>query len=65
MQVNAAPASPCNKGCIMDPDTHFCKGCFRTIEEIIRWQFLTPEEKNNILSLAEQRKISIERNKHA
>ncbi len=64
MQINTTPNSPCNKDCIMDQETHYCKGCYRTIEEIIRWQFLTTEEKNNILVLTEQRKKSININHH-
>ena len=62
MQIKAGPASPCNKACIMDPATHLCKGCYRTIEEIVRWQYLSPEEKTNVLQLAEKRKTSIHNN---
>lgn len=48
--------SPCNHNCIIDPDTHLCKGCFRTIDEIIRWQLYSVEEKNKILNKVEIRR---------
>ncbi|OGV08302.1 MAG: hypothetical protein A3J84_00465 [Ignavibacteria bacterium RIFOXYA2_FULL_37_17] len=61
MQTAATPSSPCNNECIMNPVTHFCQGCFRTIEEIIRWSFISPDEKNEILQKVEIRKISLKK----
>lgn len=29
--------SPCVSLCKMNPDTGFCEGCMRTIEEIVAW----------------------------
>ena len=40
----------------MDPDTGFCRGCRRTIEEIAAWLELTNEEKLAVLQRLEQRK---------
>ncbi|MHB9039626.1 MAG: DUF1289 domain-containing protein [Melioribacteraceae bacterium] len=57
--------SPCNNKCIMDPVTNYCKGCFRTIEEIIQWTHFSVEEKNQILQQAEIRKSSSRKNKHS
>ena len=35
---SAAPvASPCVSLCKMDPDSGFCVGCLRTIDEIVQW----------------------------
>ncbi|KAF0151384.1 MAG: Fe-S protein [Ignavibacteria bacterium] len=48
--------SPCNNNCIMDFETKLCKGCYRTIEEIISWSIATLEEKKNILELINYRK---------
>ena len=59
MQTSTLQLTPCNKHCIMDPVTHYCKGCFRTIEEIIRWQFLNEDEKNKILHKVEVRKTTL------
>jgi predicted Fe-S protein YdhL (DUF1289 family) len=40
----------------MDPDTGFCRGCWRTIEEIAAWLELTHEEKLAVLQRLEQRR---------
>ena len=34
---SAAVPSPCVSVCRMDPDTGWCMGCLRTIEEIAAW----------------------------
>jgi uncharacterized protein len=31
------PASPCISVCQMDAATGWCRGCYRTIEEIVVW----------------------------
>lgn len=62
MQTNTLQLTPCNKHCIMDPVTHYCKGCFRTIEEIMRWQFLNEQERIKILQSVELRKAALSRN---
>ena len=41
--------SPCINICVIDADTGFCFGCFRTIDEISDWQALTPEQKLDLL----------------
>lgn len=56
MHSNQIQSSPCNKNCIIDPMTHFCKGCFRTIEEIIQWAHCSTEIKSRILKEVETRK---------
>jgi hypothetical protein len=58
MQNKEFPQSPCSKKCIIDPKTKFCTGCFRTIEEIIKWINLTTEEKNTIMKKAEKRRTN-------
>ncbi|MEW5842943.1 MAG: DUF1289 domain-containing protein [Bacteroidota bacterium] len=64
MQTSTLQLTPCNKHCIMDPVTHYCKGCFRTIEEIMRWQFLNEQERIKILQSVELRKAALSRNAH-
>ncbi|MEW6652849.1 MAG: DUF1289 domain-containing protein [Bacteroidota bacterium] len=48
--------SPCNNNCVMDFNTQLCKGCYRTMEEIISWSTAPVEEKKNILKLINYRK---------
>lgn len=57
-------SSPCNKNCIMDSVTHLCKGCFRTIEEIIQWMHSSEKVKNEILHKVELRKSSSQMNEN-
>jgi uncharacterized protein len=45
----------------MDSTTNLCKGCFRTIEEIINWQHSSEEQKKIILQKVENRKLDIQR----
>jgi len=48
--------SPCINICVINPDTGFCSGCYRTIDEISQWQKLTPRQKIELLDeLAERR----------
>ncbi|TGK11661.1 DUF1289 domain-containing protein [Leptospira fletcheri] len=42
--------SPCIKVCEMNPETGYCQGCFRTIEEIGMWTAYTEEERKRIRS---------------
>jgi len=45
-----APVSPCVGVCTLDPVSHFCIGCARTIEDIARWPSLSAEEKRRIIA---------------
>jgi uncharacterized protein len=47
---DADVASPCNNVCRMNPDTAFCEGCFRTLDEIAGWSAMSPEEKREVLA---------------
>ena len=47
-------SSPCVRNCCLDEDD-VCLGCFRTIEEIIRWGEADDEEKHKILVKAGER----------
>jgi predicted Fe-S protein YdhL (DUF1289 family) len=53
--------SPCIKICMMDPDSGFCSGCFRTLMEIGRWSSFTEEEKKQVREELEVRKRAIEK----
>lgn len=42
-------SSPCNGICIMDEDTEFCVGCFRTSDEIANWEEYSEEQRTEVL----------------
>jgi predicted Fe-S protein YdhL (DUF1289 family) len=41
--------SPCNQDCEMDQKTGYCRGCFRTTDEIMEWGFLTNKERKHFI----------------
>lgn len=43
------PASPCTAVCVLDPASGFCRGCYRTTDEIAGWASLGAAEKRQIL----------------
>jgi uncharacterized protein len=49
-------ASPCISFCQLDETSKLCKGCLRTIEEIVAWSSIDDTAKKKILYLIEQRK---------
>ena len=42
--------SPCNKVCVMDPRTGYCRGCQRTLDEIARWSEMSDAEREAVLA---------------
>jgi uncharacterized protein len=50
--------TPCIKVCVMDLDTHLCKGCYRTLEEIGRWGSMSDAERQAIMFELPQRRES-------
>jgi len=54
----ASVPSPCIGLCILDPGTGFCKGCFRTIEEIGAWLGLDEEGRRAVLVRIRERQGS-------
>jgi predicted Fe-S protein YdhL (DUF1289 family) len=52
----ASVPSPCIGLCILDPDTGFCKGCFRTIEEIGAWLGLDEDGRRAVLARLRERR---------
>lgn len=59
------PISPCTKICMMDKETQFCKGCFRTISEIATWGMLTIEQKDLLYDEIEKRKLNLLKKQNA
>ena len=48
--------SPCISVCVLDEPTGFCKGCWRTVDEIAQWPRLIRPQRLEILQrLAERR----------
>jgi uncharacterized protein len=48
--TEAEPLSPCVAICVLDPASGYCRGCWRTIDEISRWLQLSREEKRRVLA---------------
>ena len=48
--------SPCNSQCKLVDDMSFCVSCFRTLDEITLWTRYTEAERQEILTLIEQRR---------
>lgn len=42
--------SPCEKICMIHPETRLCIGCRRTSDEIARWSRMSPEERREIMT---------------
>jgi len=52
----SGPPSPCISVCQIDPQTGWCIGCRRTIDEIRDWIIMLPDERQAVLQrLAERR----------
>jgi predicted Fe-S protein YdhL (DUF1289 family) len=49
-----APDSPCINVCSLDAHG-CCIGCYRTIEEIARWAYFSPNEKRAVLQRSSER----------
>jgi len=43
-------ATPCTKVCTIDPVSHRCVGCGRTLAEIAQWTGLTDDERARIMA---------------
>ena len=42
--------------CELDRNGEFCKGCFRSIDEITNWKMFSEKKKKEILKLLKKRK---------
>jgi predicted Fe-S protein YdhL (DUF1289 family) len=47
--------SPCTKDCKLDPATGLCRGCLRTIQEIVGWGGADDAERERILAAVAER----------
>ncbi len=55
------PVSPCVAVCYLDPQTGFCRGCLRTIDEIAAWPSLDAAARQQILNELPQRRRTDEK----
>lgn len=55
--INDYVHSPCIRQCALDDDK-ICFGCFRTLEEIKRWNTTTSEDRKTIVQNADVRKTT-------
>ena len=42
--------SPCVKVCVIHPTERLCTGCLRSIDEIMAWSRLSPEERASVMA---------------
>lgn len=56
MSVPSPVSSPCINICRMSPDTGWCEGCQRTIDEIRRWGGSSDDERRRILAAVAERR---------
>lgn len=55
-------ASPCNKVCVIDEQSGYCRGCQRTLDEIARWGGMSEAEQRAVLeALAARREAQLRR----
>jgi predicted Fe-S protein YdhL (DUF1289 family) len=53
----AGPMSPCINVCSLD-ERKLCRGCYRSLEEIEAWSYMTPEQQWAVLRASERRRQS-------
>lgn len=41
--------SPCIEVCQINEEAGICHGCFRTLDEIAKWERITPAERRRIM----------------
>jgi quercetin 2,3-dioxygenase len=52
------PAAPCINICVLDPASGYCRGCWRTLDEITQWPTTSAEAKRRILSRLDARRLA-------
>ncbi|MGA1254040.1 MAG: DUF1289 domain-containing protein [Burkholderiaceae bacterium] len=53
---DAPVPSPCTSVCSLSPETGYCLGCLRTIDEIAHWGQMTNAEKRAVVSQLDTRR---------
>jgi predicted Fe-S protein YdhL (DUF1289 family) len=55
--VSTGVESPCIDVCRMDGE--LCVGCYRTLDEIVRWSTASDDDKREILTAVAQRRADL------
>jgi predicted Fe-S protein YdhL (DUF1289 family) len=42
--------TPCEKICVLDPPSGLCRGCGRTLAEIVRWAAYSDGERARVMA---------------
>ncbi|MBR9729502.1 DUF1289 domain-containing protein [Shewanella intestini] len=48
LKDNSRVVSPCRRNCCLD-NNDTCVGCFRSLEEILAWHYMSDSQKNDLL----------------
>jgi uncharacterized protein len=56
--AKGSPALPCIGVCLIDPAGRRCRGCLRTIDEIIIWYSASAAEKSAIVARIAKRRAA-------
>ncbi|HVC02111.1 MAG TPA: DUF1289 domain-containing protein [Steroidobacteraceae bacterium] len=52
--MSTPPLSPCVNICSLD-EHGYCKGCYRTLQEIASWSRLTPDQQRRLIAALRRR----------
>ncbi|MGO1119843.1 DUF1289 domain-containing protein [Rhodovibrionaceae bacterium A322] len=58
-QIDNTIPSPCISVCQMDTNRDYCIGCYRTIPEIRDWMIMSKEQKESVLTAAQDRRAGV------
>ncbi|HZD25949.1 MAG TPA: DUF1289 domain-containing protein [Alphaproteobacteria bacterium] len=56
--TSGSAPSPCKAVCVLNTETGYCIGCYRTIEEIGGWMMMSVERKREVLREIEARRAA-------
>jgi len=51
--------TPCLRVCVMDNNSGFCQGCFRTLDEILNWPACSNPQRREIMAKLAGRKLGV------
>ena len=52
--------TPCIRVCTMDPQRGVCLGCWRTLDEIMRWSGMSDAERDRVMAALPQRRQALD-----
>jgi len=53
-----APIDPCNRQCGVSSVTGFCRGCFRKLDEIAKWDRMDDADRIEVLEAVAERRAN-------